>query len=137
MTVPGIGSITAIALITEIVDFNRFNNPHEYCSYLGMISWEHSSGDTVRTMGMQPRCNKQLRPILIEASWMAIRKDAGLLLYYKKHSARNNKHAIVKVARKLALIAKGVVTRNQPYDCDFRSKIEERRQNSIEIEKRK
>lgn len=56
---------------------------------------------------------------------MAIRKDAGLLLYYKKHSAKNNKHAIVKVARKLALIAKGVVTKNQPYDSNYISNIDE------------
>lgn len=68
MTVPGIGSITAIALITEIGDFSRFDNPNEYCSYLGMVPWEHSSGDTIMIKGMQPRCNKRLRPMLIEAA---------------------------------------------------------------------
>ena len=57
--------------------------------------------------------------LLVEAAWIAIRKDAGLLLYYKKHAAKNNKHAIMKVARKLALIAKGVVTNNKPYDPDY------------------
>lgn len=119
MTVPGIGSITAIALIAEIGDFDRFETPGEYCSYLGMIPWNHSSGDSNRTFGVQPRCNGHLRPLLVEAAWIAIRKDAGLLLYYKKHAAKNNKHAIMKVARKLALIAKGVVTNNKPYDPDY------------------
>lgn len=119
LTIPGIGPITAIALITEIGDFNRFNSPKEYCSYLGMIPWEHSSGETIRTCGAQPRCNRHLRPMLVEAAWIAIRKDSGLLLYYKKHAASNNKHAIMKVARKLSLIAKGVVLKNQPYDANY------------------
>lgn len=119
MTIPGVGSTTAIALISEIGDFARFESPKEYCSYLGMLPWEHSSGNTVRTQGAQPRCNKHLRPMLVEASWIAIRKDRELLLYYKKHAASNNKHAIMKVARKLALIARGVVMKNQPYDAAY------------------
>jgi len=119
MTVLGIGSITAIALITEIGGFKRFGTPQQYCSYLGMIPWEHSSRDTIKTKGMQPRCNKQLRPMLIESAWTAIRRDAGLLLYYKEHAGKNNKHAIVKVACKLALIARGVVIKNHPYDSDY------------------
>ncbi|WP_460432177.1 IS110 family RNA-guided transposase, partial [Arachidicoccus ginsenosidivorans] len=41
LTIPGIGSTTAIALIAEIGDFNRFETPCEYCSYLGMIPWDH------------------------------------------------------------------------------------------------
>lgn len=57
--------------------------------------------------------------MLVEAAWVAIRKDSGLLFYYKKHAVSNNKHAIVKVARKLALIAKGVVTKNQPYNAEY------------------
>jgi len=119
VSIPGIGSIVAIALLTEIGDFRRFDNPKEYCSYLGMIPWEQSTGDQVKTKGSQPRCNKHLRPMLVEAAWMAIRKDSGLLLYYKRHAASNNKHAIMKVARKLALMAKGVVIKNQPYDPEY------------------
>jgi len=119
MSVPGIGSIIAIALIAEIGDFNRFETPGEYCSYLGMIPWDHSSGDSTKTFGVQPRCNKHLRPLLVEAAWMAIRKDPGLLFYYKKHASKNNKHAIMKVARKIALIAKGVVTNNKRFDPDY------------------
>lgn len=123
MTIPGIGSLTAIALLTEIGDFNRFETPQKYCSYLGMVPWEHSSGDTIRIKGMQPRCNKRLRPMLIEAAWMAIRKDTGLLLYYKKHAAKNNKHAIIKVARKISLIARGVAIKKQPYNAEYNSNI--------------
>jgi transposase len=122
LTVPGIGAVTAMALLAEIADFNRFKEPDEYCSFLGLTPWEDSSGEVVRTKGMQPRCNRILRPILIEASWMAIRKDRALFAYYSKHAAKNSKHAIVKVARKVALTAKGVVQKRQAYDPDYLKK---------------
>lgn len=116
ISIPGIGMKTAIALLAEIGNFERFNDPDQFCSFLGLVPWEHSSGDNLRTKGLQPRCNRYLRPFIIEASWAAIRKAPELLLYYRKHAAQDSKHAIVKVARKLALIARGVVLRQSQYD---------------------
>ena len=122
--VPGIGPITAIALLSEIGDFNRFDNPAEYCSFIGLIPWENSSGENLNTRGIQPRCNKHLRPLIVEASWIAIRKEPQLLKYYRKHAIKNSKHAIIKVARKLALIAKGVAQKLEKYQSDYLSVTE-------------
>lgn len=119
LSVPGIGFTTAIGLLAEIGDFSRFKDPAEYCSFLGLIPWQHSSGDSIQIKGIQPRCNKHLRPLLVEASWFAIRNDSGLLKYYRKHANKNSRHAIIKVARKLALIAKGVVQKLQMYDAGY------------------
>ncbi len=123
ITIPGMGSITAIGLMTEIGDFRRFDDPDEYSSYLGLYPWEDSSGDCVKTKGMQPRCNSHLRPLLVEASWHAIRKSRNLFAYYSKHAGgKNGKKAIVKVARKLAMIARGVAISGQPYQEDYQKK---------------
>ncbi len=119
LSVPGIGPITAIGLIAEIGDFNRFKIPAEYCSFLGLIPWQHSSGDSIQVKGIQPRCNKHLRPLLVEASWIAVKHEPSLLKYYQKHAVINSRHAIIKVARKLALIAKGVVQKLQLYQADY------------------
>jgi transposase len=119
ISVPGIGMLTAIALLAEIGDFNRFQDPDQFCSFLGLMPWEESSGEHIQTKGVQPRSNRYLRPLLVEATWAAIRKAPELLLYYRKHSFKNSKHAIVKVARKLALIARGVVQRQQLYDPNY------------------
>jgi transposase len=100
LTVPGIGPITAMGLLAEIGDFTRFDDPADYIGYLGLTPWEDSSGDTIKTKGVQPRCNKHLRPLLIEAAWIAIRTTPQLFAYYSKHAAKNNKHAIIKVARR-------------------------------------
>jgi hypothetical protein len=77
---------------------------------------------------MQPRCNSHLRPLLIEASWAAIRKSRTLFAYYSKHAGKSGKKAIVKVARKLALIAKGVATTGQPYQEDYLKKKQQEQQ---------
>lgn len=119
LSIPGIGSITAMGLLAEIGDFDRFDDPDQFCSFLGLMPWQDSSGETFRTKGLQPRCNTFLRPLLIEASWQAIRKSPELLVYYRKHAVKNNKHAIVKVTRKLALIARSVVQRKQKYQPGY------------------
>jgi transposase len=119
LSVPGIGPVVASALLSEIGDFDRFDSPAEYCSFIGLLPWEHSSGEKIYSKGMQPRCNKHLRPLMVEASWIAIRKEPLLLKYYRKHAVRNNKHAIIKVARKLALIARGVALKLQDYQTGY------------------
>lgn len=119
LSVPGIGPVTAMALLSEIGDFSRFKDPDEFASYMGLIPAEHRSGDTTSNARMQPRCNTHLRPLLIEASWRAIRICPSLLAYYRKHVGKNNKKAIVKVARKLALIAKAVAINKVPYQANY------------------
>ncbi len=116
LSVPGIGPITAMALLTETGDLTRFKDPDSYASYLGLVPGEQSSGDTVYSKSLQPRCNRHLRPMLIEAAWVAIRRCPVLLAYFKKHAKTNNKKAIIKVARKLALIAKAVSINKSPYE---------------------
>jgi transposase len=133
LTVPGIGSIISMAFLAEIGDFSRFDDPDSYCSYLGLTPWNDSTGENIRTKGIQPRCNRHLRPLIIEASWTAIRNAPELLAYYRKHASKNNKHAIIKVARRLVLIARAVVLKNQDYQSDYLQKL----QNETSSEKTK
>lgn len=132
LSVPGIGSVTAMGLLAELADFSRFDDPDEYASYLGLCPWEDSTGDYIQTKGIQPRCNKHLRPLLVEASWKAISSSRNIFAYYSKHAVgKNGKKAIIKVARKLAMIAKGVVTTGKPYQEDYL------KQKQLEYEKMK
>lgn len=119
LTVPGLGPVTAMGLLAEIADFSRFEDPVDYIGYLGLTPWNDSTGDMVKTKGVQPRCNKHLRPLLIEASWVAIRNAPHLFAYYSRHAVKNNKHAIIKVAHRLALIARGIVLKKQDYQADY------------------
>jgi transposase len=128
LSVPGYGPITAAALLAETGSFERFDDPNDYTGYLGIMPWNESSGETVRTKGIQPRCNTHLRPLLIEAAWAAVRTAPEIFAYYSKHAAKDNKHAIVKVARKLALIARGVVLKGEKYQADYLQKKQQGKQ---------
>ncbi len=119
LSVPGIGPVTAMGILSETGDLNRFKNPDEYASYLGLIPAEHRSGEFTNMPTLQPRCNMHLRPLLVESAWFAIKQCPTILAYYKKHAGKNSKKAIIKVARKIALIAKSVSINKTPYDSYY------------------
>jgi transposase len=101
-SVPGVGPLTALTLITEIVDIRRFNSFRQLNSFVGLYPMEHSSGDHEHKGNITIRQNKWLRRLLIESAWTAIRHDPALLLTYQEWKKRMTpKRAIIKVARKL------------------------------------
>ena len=101
-TVPSIGLIAAMTLLTEIGNISRFKKLDHLCSYSGLTPNSDISGETHRITGMSRRGNPFVKTILIECAWMAIRKDPALLLYYKQLLPRMNcNKAIIKVGRKL------------------------------------
>ena len=65
---------------------------------------------------MTPRNNKILRSYMIEAAWVAIRKDPALQAYYRKHLGKNPKRIVVKVARKLLSRMLAVIKSDTPYE---------------------
>ncbi|HEY8958375.1 IS110 family transposase [Chitinophaga sp.] len=115
-TIPAVGVLTAMTFLTEIGDITRFKNIDHLSSYCGLTPDCRNSGQTERIIGITRRGNAILKTILIECSWMAIRKDPALLLYYKKLLPRmNGNKAIVKVARKLLNRITYVMRNQQPY----------------------
>jgi transposase len=101
-TVPGISTLTAMTLLTELNDINRFSSLDRLASYVGLIPNTNSSGEKNTTTGITYRRNPALRYVLIESSWIAVRKDPVLMQAFEKlcsHMTKTN--AIVHIARKL------------------------------------
>jgi transposase len=63
----GIKALTAMTLITEIGDINRFAHPKKLFSYAGLDVSEHSSGGKERRFSITKAGNKRLRTALTEA----------------------------------------------------------------------
>jgi len=116
-TIPGLGTITIMTILTEIYDVSRFNNEKQFASYLGLIPTSHSSGDKISHGEKTFRGNKKLGPALIEASWIAINRDEGLALSYCNYRKRGQtpQEAIVRIARKLANIILAVLKNENEY----------------------
>ncbi len=115
-TIPGIGTVVAMNLLTEICDITRFGNEKRFASWLGLVPTCHSSGEKVSHGEKTFRGNKQLGPALIEASWVAIRNDPGLSASFVRLCRRMKKQeAIVRIARKLANIIFAVLKNKTGY----------------------
>lgn len=116
MTVPGIGQTTGLALLAEIIDITRFKNSEELAAYVGMIPMCHSSGEHEGVGDITLRKHAILRSNIIEAAWVAIRKDESMQLCYLNNCKKMvPSKAIVKVARKLVNRIYFVLKRRQPY----------------------
>ena len=116
MTVPGIGFIVSMCILTEIYDVKRFHNEKEFAAYLGLIPTSHSSGDKVVHGEMTFRGNKQIGPMIIETAWISICKDAGLGSLYLRYKERMKpQEAIVRIARKLSNIIFAVLKNETQY----------------------
>ena len=64
----GIKTHTALSLIVETGDFERFAKGNQYAAYLGLAPGENSSSDSIHRLGITKAGNKNLRQLLIEAS---------------------------------------------------------------------
>ena len=101
-SVPGIGLVIGIIILTEIEDINRFKTLDKLCSYFGLVPNTSSSGDTDRIGDMTNRGNSFLKTTIIEAAWMSIRYDPGLLLSFQKLKSKMDANkAIIRIAKKL------------------------------------
>lgn len=65
----GISTLTALGLIAEIGDFNRFQSPRELAAWLGLVPTEYSSGQSRHQGHITKTGNKHARRLLTEAAW--------------------------------------------------------------------
>jgi transposase len=116
-SVPGVGLTMAMTIITELEDIKRFGNFDRLCSYVGLVPGTDSSGDNERVGEITPRSNRQLRSMLIESSWIAIRHDPALMMRYRELCQRMEPNrAIIQIAKKLLRRIKYVLTNKEPYE---------------------
>lgn len=101
-SIPGIGQISALLFATEIGDINRFKEFDQLCDFIGLVPKTHSSGESDHILGLTHRGHKELREVLIEASWIAVRLDPAMTMAFNNLAKRMIKNkAIIKIAKKM------------------------------------
>lgn len=101
-SIPGIGLINSMVILTEVENINRFEKDEKFASYVGLIPTSHSSGDKEKMGEITFRSHDFLRKAFIESAWVSVRLDPALLIAYSglcKRMEPNN--AIVRIAKKL------------------------------------
>jgi transposase len=103
MTHPGVGPVTALAMVLTLGPAERFKSAKQVGSYFGLIPSEASSGGKQRLGKISKQGSSFLRFLLVEAGQTAARYDPQLKRFYKRLAMRKNRGvAKVAVARKLA-----------------------------------
>jgi len=116
LSVPGIGFITAMTLAAEIMDMGRFKTLEKLASYVGLVPSVQSSDETEINLGISQRRNKYLRSMLVEAAWIAVKKDPALTMKFNQLSRRMNRNkAIVRIAKILLSRIRHVWNKQEPY----------------------
>lgn len=116
-SIPGIGQIAALLFAVEIGQIDRFGRLDQLCDYLGLVPRTHSSGERETVMGLTHRGHHKLRETLIEVSWVAVRLDPAMTLYFERLAARMKKNkAIIKVARKMLNRIRFVMKNREKYE---------------------
>lgn len=115
-SLPGVGGIVACAILSELGDLREYRSNKQLAAYVGLMPRIHQSADKVRMGGITPRAKHIVRSLLIESAWQAIRADPVMLEYYRKHSGKESKRIIIKIARKLLNRARAVVKNEIPYE---------------------
>ncbi len=120
-SMPGVGPVTAAAILAEVGDFSRFKTPSALVSYTGIYPRERSSAGKQHFGGMSKVGSHILRYTIIEAAMRVRDTDISHNLYTHYDSARNTrrktpKQARVVLAHKMLTILWYLVTRGAMYD---------------------
>ncbi len=104
-THPGVGRLTALAVVHTLEPVTRFDRARRIAAYCGLDPQEYSSGDTMRFGHISKQGSRLLRYLLVEAACSAVRHEEDLQRFYRRLRARKKPHAVaaVAVARKLVL----------------------------------
>ena len=112
----GIDYYTAMIIVNEIGDINRFSSPRKLVSWAGLCPSVRQSGGRCRMGGITKQGNKWVRWALVQAAHQAARHDGRLKAFFERVAARRGvQKAIVAVARKMLVSIYYVLKRREPY----------------------
>jgi transposase len=104
--VPGIGPLTATALVASVGDAKNFDNGRQFAAWLGVVPRQHSSGGKPTLLGMSKRGDAYLRTMLIHGArsviYRATQRADGASWLVKLTNRRNKNIAAVALANKTA-----------------------------------
>ena len=121
--IPGLGPLTATAIVASIGDARNFKNGRQLAAWLGIVPRQHSTGGKPTLLGISKRGDAYLRTLLIHGARAVIRTaerkpDAGPWL--TQLLARRNKNvAAVALASKNARTIWALLAHDREYEPDY------------------
>src|SRR6266404_2225478 len=114
VAIPGIGPVTATALIAAIGNGGAFHKGREFAAWMGVVPREHSTGGQQKLLGISKRGNSYLRRLFVQGARAVLqqrtKQSSGLSTWLAQLTSRTHRNvAAVALANKLARIAWAVL----------------------------
>ena len=124
MTMPGIGPISATALVAAVNDGRQFKNGREMAVWLGLVPAQHSSGGKQCLLSISKRGDSYLRTLLIHGARAVLRmvgqKTDRQSTWLRNLAQRRHPNvAAVAMAHKNARVAWALLSKETAYEPDF------------------
>jgi transposase len=121
MTIPGIGPLSATALVAAISDASAFKNGRQFAAWLGLVPRQHTTGGKERLLGISKRGDTYLRKLLVHGAratirWVGDKTDRRSQWMRQLVERRGKNRTAVAVANKNARIVWALLTSHQAYE---------------------
>lgn len=121
--IPGIGPITASALVASIGDAKNFDSGRQVAAWLGLVPRQHSSGGKSNLLGMSKRGDIYLRTLLIHGArsviYRAGQRTESCQWINSVVNRRNKNVAAVALANKNARIVWALLAHDRNYQAGY------------------
>src|SRR5262252_2709339 len=123
MTIPGIGPLTATALVAAVSNASAFKNGRQFAAWIGLVPRQHSTGGKPRLLGMSKRGDVYLRTLFVHGAratlrWLRLKTDRRSTWLRGLMDRRGKNKAAVALANKNARIAWVLLTTDQVYSAE-------------------
>ena len=121
--IPGVGPLTATAMVASIGDARHFKNGRQLAAWLGIVPRQHSTGGKATLLGISKRGDTYLRTLLIHGARAVIRvaeRKATADSWIKNLLVRRNKNvAAVALANKNARTIWALLAHDRDYETGY------------------
>ena len=121
--IPGLGPITASAIVATVGDAREFKNGRQLAAWMGLVPKQNSSGGKQNLLGISKRGDTYLRTLMIHGARSVIRvaeNKAEPESWLRKLMARRNKNvAAVALANKNARIVWALLAHERTFRPDY------------------
>jgi transposase len=116
--VPGIGPLTATAILAAVPNATHFKNGRQLAAWLGLVPREHSTGGKPRLLGIRKCGDRYLRKLLVHGAratrrWVALKNDRRSQWVRALIARRGKNCAAVALANKNARIVWALLAHNR------------------------
>jgi transposase len=119
--IPGVGRLTATAVVASVADAKSFRSGREFAAFLGLVPRQSGTGGRVKLLGISKRGDPYLRTLLIHGARTVLtqqsRTDRTLDPWLKALLMRRPKNvAIVALANKMARTMWALMAHDRTFD---------------------